>query len=133
MVIDTSVWLDYLYYQQRVDVDDYLGQYFSGNGPVEMLPVIYQEVLQGMRSDKEYQRFRRNVAQFDFYYFSDQFEAAHQAASIYRECRQKGFTIRKPNDCLIAHYCLSYDLSLLTIDGDFDSIAQVFPLQIVKV
>ncbi len=90
MVVDTSVWLDYLYYQQHVDIGDYLNNYLTGNGPVEMLPVIYQEVLQGMRTDKEYRRFQRNVQQFDFYYFSNQFEAAHQAASIYRKCRQKG-------------------------------------------
>ena len=56
-----------------------------------------------------------------------------EAATLYRTCRQQGLTIRKPNDCLIAHYCLSYDLSLLTVDTDFDYIARVFPLQIVEV
>lgn len=133
MVVDTSVWLDYLYYQQHPKVDDYLNQYLGQNSPIEILPVIYQEVLQGMRTDKEYRRFQQNVEQFDFYYFSDPFEAAHQSASLYRKCRQKGLTIRKPNDCLIAYYCLSYDLSLLTVDGDFEDIAQVFPLRIVSV
>ncbi len=133
MVIDTSVWLDYLYYQQYPAIDDYLDHYLGQNGPIEILPVIYQEVLQGMRTDKEYRRFQKNVTQFDFYYFSDPFEAAHQAASLYRKCRQKGLTIRKPNDCLIAHYCLSYNLSLLTVDGDFNRIAQVLPLTVVSV
>ncbi len=138
-----------------------MNNYLGGNGPVEMLPVIYQEVLQGMRTDtdKEYRRFQQNVQQFDFYHFSNQFEATSiyrkcrqkgvtirkpndcliatrnkfEATSIYRKCRQKGVTIRKPNDCLIAHYCLSYNLSLLTIDGDFDHLAKVFSLQIVKI
>lgn len=133
MVVDTSVWLDYLYYQQHPDVDDYLDQYLTQNSPIEMLPVIYQEILQGMRTDKEYRRFQRNVVHFDFYHFSDPFEAAHHAATLYRECRRKGLTIRKPNDCLIAHYCLSYDLSLLTVDGDFEHVTKVFPLRLVKV
>ena len=133
MVVDTSVWLDFLYYHQHPETSNYLDQYLDQNGPIEMLPVIYQEVLQGMRTDKEYRRYRQNVEQFDFYHFSDPFDAAHQAASLYRKCRQRGLTICKPNDCLIAHYCLSYNLSLLTVDGDFDHIAQLFPLQIVKV
>ena len=56
MVVDTSVWLDYLYYQHHPIISDYLDRYLSQNSPIEMLPVIYQEVLQGMRTDKEYQR-----------------------------------------------------------------------------
>lgn len=79
MVVDTSVWLDYLYHKDHPTVDDY------------------------------------------------------QAASIYRKCRQRGLTIRKPNDCLIAHHCLSYHLSLLTVDGDFNHIAKIFPLKMVLV
>ena len=133
MVVDTSVWLDYLYYQHHPDAGDYLDSYLSQNGPIEMLPVIYQEVLQGMRSDQEYQRFRQNASHFDFYYFTDPFEAAHQTATLYHECRRKGLTIRKSNDCLIAHYCISYNLSLLTVDTDFDHIAKVFSLKMVRV
>ena len=37
MVVNTLVWLDYLYYQQHVDIGDYLNDYLSGNSPVEML------------------------------------------------------------------------------------------------
>ena len=45
----------------------------------------------------------------------------------------KGLAIRKAPDCLIAHYALAYDLPLLHKHKDFDSIAKVFPIQIIGV
>jgi predicted nucleic acid-binding protein len=42
------------------------------------------------------------------------------AARRYRSLRKVGITIRKPNDVLIASYCISNDLGLLYLDRDFD-------------
>lgn len=63
----------------------------------------------------------------------DPVEAAVGAADLYRTLRKKGVTIRKPNDCLIAHYALSYDIPLLHYDVDFEQIAQHTPLRFVMV
>lgn len=96
-------------------------------------PIIYQEVLQGIRQDSEFQRISADFLTYDFLLFSDPISAAEEAASIYRICRKKGVTIRKANDCLIAHYALYFQVPLLHHDSDFNQIASVFPLRTVKV
>ncbi len=64
-------------------------------------PVIVQEVLQGIVSDKDFRYF-------NFYFDSltkpieNSYELYYEAAKLYRELRKKGVTVRKPNDCLIA-------------------------------
>ena len=132
MLIDTSVWLDYLYYNRNKKVCDFLDDYLKGNGPVFCSPTIYQEVLQGVRKDQDYQELRIDFLTYWFFQFNNQLLAAEQAAQIYRKCRKKGLTIRKAHDCLIALTCLTFDLELLHADKDFDSIAQVYPLKVVK-
>lgn len=60
-------------------------------------------------------------------------EAAIGAADLYRTLRKKGVTIRKPNDCLIAHYAIFYDIPLLHNDIDFGQIAQHTPLRFIPI
>ena len=100
---------------------------------IHTCPTIYQEVLQGIRQDSEFQRISADFLTYDFLVFSDPISAAEEAAFIYRTCRKKGVTIRKANDCLIAHYALYFQVPLLHHDSDFNQIASVFPLQTVKV
>lgn len=52
------------------------------------------------------------------------------AASIYRECRARGITVRSMVDCLIAAVALENDLEILHNDRDFNAIAAVYPLRI---
>ena len=63
----------------------------------------------------------------------DPVEAAIGAAQLYRMLRKKGVTFRKPNDCLIAHYAIFYDISILHNGVDFDQIARYAPLRIAVV
>jgi predicted nucleic acid-binding protein len=51
-------------------------------------------------------------------------EAALDAANLYRSLRQKGVTIRKANDCLIAAYAIHFSIEICHNDVDFDQIAQ---------
>ena len=90
-------------------------------------------MLQGIRHDKEFLRVRANFTTYNFLLFSDSITAAEEAATLYRQCRKKGITIRKANDCLIAHYALHFNVPLLHYDSDFDQIAKVFPLQVISV
>lgn len=83
MLIETSAWLDYLYYNCFPDVDRFLDQYLAGKSPVDTTPIIYQEVLQGIRKDKDFRQVRQNFTSYRFFQFSNQQEAAEKAASIY--------------------------------------------------
>jgi predicted nucleic acid-binding protein len=54
------------------------------------------------------------------------------AAQLYRAARRQGLTIRRTTDCLIATVCIREGLSLLHSDVDFDHLAVVSPLRLVK-
>jgi len=133
MIVDTSVWIDYLYHNQHSDICDYLDRYLQGESPIYCTPIIFQEVLQSLRKDSDFTRLRQDFLTYQFYQFDNQLQAALDAASIFRKCRKHGYTIRKAYDCLIALTCLHFDLELLHIDKDFDNIAKVFPLKTVSV
>ena len=54
------------------------------------------------------------------------------AAQLYRAARRQGLTIRRTTDCLIATVCIREERPLLHSDVDFDHLALVSPLQVVK-
>ena len=120
VLVDTSVWINFFKGQETAS------SLFLKNNLTNIIiatcPVIIQEVLQGALHDKEFKRVSS--------YFNtltrltgNPYELAHDAAALYREIRKKGFTIRKPNDCLIAIYAIKNDVRLLHDDKDFHFIA----------
>ena len=54
------------------------------------------------------------------------------AAEIYRTLRRKGMTIRNAVDCMIASVAIEHDIPLLHKDRDFNSIAELGALKVVK-
>ena len=129
MLIDTSAWIEYFSrhpnpYQPAVD-----NHILQGN-LIYTCPVVVQEVLQGVIS-QDYQKVKAGLSSAVLLTFSDGFNMAVGAADVYRQCRVKGYTIRKANDCLIAYYALRYNLPLLHQDKDFDHVAKVFPLEVI--
>ena len=53
---------------------------------------------------------------------------AESAATLYRQGRRRGITIRAMNDCLIAAVAIRREVPLLHEDGDFEAIAGYSPL-----
>ncbi|MDR7128780.1 putative nucleic acid-binding protein [Algoriphagus sp. 4150] len=64
---------------------------------------------------------------------ADPYEAAIGSSQIYSGLRQKGVTIRKSNDCLIAWYAVKYNIPIWHQDRDFDMIANQGILKIFKI
>jgi hypothetical protein len=56
---------------------------------------------------------------------------AVQAAANYRLLREKGITVRKTIDLLIATFCIENNHVLLHADRDFDPIQTHLGLQVV--
>jgi predicted nucleic acid-binding protein len=131
MIIDTSVWVDAFRYgssKQALFVADYL----AADKQIYVTPTILQEVLQGVRMDDQYVLIKEGMLAHSMLKL-DPVEAAIAAAQLYRTLRQKGITIRKPNDCLIAHYAIFYDIPILHNDVDFDQIARFSALRIATI
>ncbi|MFD2573248.1 PIN domain nuclease [Spirosoma soli] len=132
ILVDTSVWIDWFNEKSNYSPEtNLLGTYFTQRVPVYATPTILQEVLQGIRSDKDFRDVREVLLSVPILLL-DPVEAAIEAATLYRSLRQKGVTIRKPNDCLIAHYAIFYGVPVLHNDIDFDQIARFTTLRIAN-
>ena len=126
-----SAWIEY-FNKQANPYQPVVDNHILQGNLVYTCPIVIQEVLQGVTA-KDYRRVKSGLSSAVLLTFSNAFQMAVDAAEVYRQCRTRGYTIRKANDCLIAHYALQYNLPLLHRDGDFDHIARVFPLQIAPV
>jgi predicted nucleic acid-binding protein len=91
---------------------------------------VFQEVLQGAKSEKEYKLLRRYLETQRFFHPKDPLDSFAEAARIFFLCRKKGLTIRSTIDCLIAQIAMEHDLLLLHSDQDFHLMANVIPLKI---
>ena len=87
--------------------------------------VIFQELLQGAKSEKEYELLKRYLMGLRFYHPKHPVNSFEKAARIYFDCRRKGVTIRSTIDCLIAQTAIEHDLMLFHNDKDFEAMSGV--------
>ena len=90
---------------------------------------IYQEILQGAKSLKEFNLLKKYLESQHFFYPKHPVDSHAEAARIYFKCRKKGLTIRSTIDCLIAQMAIEHNLALLHNDKDFNAIAKVVKLK----
>lgn len=128
-IVDTSIWIEFLR-SEKNEITILVNQLIDSN-EIILLPVILQETLQGIKNDSLYQLTKEALLS---YYFieNDPIYSAVISAELYRFLRQKGVTIRKPNDCLIAAICIDNKIPLFHNDKDFDNIAKYTSLKIYK-
>ena len=129
VIVDTSVWVDCFRGIQN-EQTQLVANLLVHSKQVTIVPTILQEVLQGIREDAQFVRIRRDLFACTILR-PDPVEAAIGTAELYRTLRKKGVTIRKPNDCLIAHCAIFYDIPVLHNDVDFTQIARHTSLQIL--
>lgn len=122
LLIDTSVWIDFFKGSDTRQVKT-LTDYIQNDDPVFICPTILQEILQGIRSEKQYKEVKEYLLCLNILN-DDAIETAIGAARIYRTLRKKRITIRKSNDCIIAHYAIKYSVQILHKDRDFDLIVE---------
>ncbi len=90
---------------------------------------IFQEVLQGAKSEREYDALKRYLSSQRFYHPIDPIDSFAAAARIYFDCRRSGLTIRSTIDCVIAQTAIEHNLLLLHDDRDYEAIGSVVPLK----
>lgn len=129
ILIDTSVWIDLFAGQETTQVNK-LENLILQKEDLCTCGVVMTEVLQGIRSEKEYRKIL-SVLKNLLYLQMDQ-SVFIQSSNIFRTLRKKGITIRKSIDCMIAAVCLAHNCQLLHNDRDFTFIADSFPLQITN-
>ncbi len=126
VLIDTSAWIGY--FNDFSPIADMVEKLIR-DGEAALCPIVWTEILQGVRDDKAFGEMRLFLSDFVMLN-NDIMSVAEKSISLYRSLRKKGVTIRKTNDCLIASYALLNDVPILQVDRDFSFIAENSSLEL---
>ena len=115
-MVDSSVWIDH--WNSRLTPQVHALRLAQYGSDVAVGDLIILEVLQGFRTKR---MFNHVLQVFLSYPTLDLggVELAVKAARNYRFLRSRGFTVRKPIDCLIATFCIENGYELLHSDRDY--------------
>jgi predicted nucleic acid-binding protein len=128
VIIDTTVWIDYFRGIENAEtawLADQLERQRLG-----LTDLILCEVLRGISDPGQFLLARNELLRF-FVFMNGGAELAVAAANNYRYLRERGCTIRKTIDCLIATFCLQDDHELLHRDRDFQPFESMLGLRVV--
>jgi predicted nucleic acid-binding protein len=129
VIVDTSVWIDALR-----GLPNRQSLWLKGSvsrRDIGLTSLVLCEILQGVISDREFRDFRQDLLQFPVFE-TGSVDLAIKSAQNYRTLRQKGFTIRRTIDCIIATFCIENGHELLHNDRDFDAFEQHLNLRVLK-
>ena len=132
ILVDTSVLIDYFkgIENEPVALFDWA---LDNSIPYGICDFVYQELLQGSRSEAEFLKLNTYLETIPFYYLQHQKESYGQAAFMNVRCPMGGVSIRSTIDLLIAQIALENDLYLLHNDKNFDHMKTVLTdLKILK-
>lgn len=126
VIVDTTVWIDYLNGVTTPE-STWLDREMTRRR-LGLLDLMVCEVLQGLGTDADAIRVLRHLRRFEIFETGG-IELSAEAARNYR--RQRGRTVRKTIDCLIATFCLRESHALLHSDRDFDAFEELLHLEVV--
>jgi hypothetical protein len=127
--LDSTVLIDYFNGKNNWQVeilDSILGRELVVIGDYVLI-----EVLQGIRSDKEFKEAKTILLSFPCFDIGGR-EMAIRSANNYRLLRKKGLTVRKTIDVIIATFCVENNLTLLHNDKDFELFEKYLKLKVYK-
>lgn len=123
ILVDTSVLIDYFRNTNNTSV--IFDEILDNGIPYGICDFVYQELLQGTRTEKEFFILKEYLESIPFYYLTGGKESFENAALLNFRCRRSGITIRSTIDLLIAQIAIENDLYLLHNDRDFDNLSKV--------
>lgn len=125
VLVDTSAWVEFLRDTGTpacIRVGELLG------GGLATCDAIRMELLAGAGSERHRRDLGRLLARATL--VPMQPGDFDRAASLYRQCRGRGETVRVLMDCLIGALAIRAELPVLHCDADFDALARHTPLRV---
>lgn len=116
IVIDSSVWIDFFNGKEAPHTS--ILRHLIDREPLLINDLIYTEVLQGFRHEKDFRKAKQLLNTLTFQSLGGK-EMALLSAQNYRKLRKHGITVRKTIDVLIATFCITQHHLLLHHDKDF--------------
>jgi predicted nucleic acid-binding protein len=128
IVVDTSVWIDFLNGSQSAQSIE-MHRLIRENERVLLTGHVMVEILQGYSSKAEADQIGAFLLEFPFLDPDNPIDYV-AAADLYRTARTSGITLRSTVDVLIAIPCIRVGAWLFHNDRDFDNLATVSDLKI---
>ncbi len=133
ILVDSSVWIDYFRGARNRPVEQLLTWLKGGDATVDLgvADLVVFEVMRGFASPKDQKRAQDLLLALDVVEIGG-LDNALLAAEHYSALRAQGYTVRSPIDVLLASFCIRHGHMLLHRDADFDVMAALRGLQIVR-
>lgn len=128
ILVDSSVWIDYFRGTPTAQTDLLDG--LLDTQELAIGDLIFTEVLQGCKHDKEFNDVRRLLGRLDLVILGGE-DIVVEAAKNYRKLRSLGLTVRGTIDVVLATRCILGGHRLLHSDRDFDAFEQHLGLRCV--
>ena len=124
ILVDTSAWIEFFrkkdpYYKVILELID--------NGRICCVGIVLAELLQGAKSQKEFEVLKEFLYVFDF--LPESTEMWKKAGELSYLLRQKGKAIGL-SDCYISVITISNNVQLLTLDRHFETIGKEVELNL---
>lgn len=120
-LVDSSVWIDYFRGDKNLQTE-YLDRLLEqSEEEVAVADLVVFEVLRGfadVRAQRKAQALLLSTTVVDI----GGLDNALRVASVYRQLRAQGRTVRSPIDILLASYCMTHGHVLLHRDADYESL-----------
>ncbi|RNC63064.1 MAG: Ribonuclease VapC11 [Candidatus Dichloromethanomonas elyunquensis] len=126
ILVDTSVLIDFLRGKTN-DKITFFQQILLKDIPFGISCYTYQEILQGAKDKKEWEKLKSYLSTQTIYFLSETADLYEKAAFMFFNLRRKGVTPRSTIDMLIALIAIENNLELLHNDHDFDAMAVHVP------
>jgi len=125
ILVDTSVLIDY-FKGKNNECTDKFQKILDQKLEFGITYLIYLELLQGSRDDKEYNELKNYLETQKFYDIKNGKVSYEESSKIYLKCRKKGCTIRSTIDLIICQIAIENELYLLHNDKDYEEISKVY-------
>jgi predicted nucleic acid-binding protein len=102
----------------------------SGKTPLGIPALVLQEILSGIRSEKQFAELERKLVS-SFHIVHPDTSQYREAARLRNRCLRAGLSVSGV-DCLIAATAIAGGHQLFSMDEDFDNIARHAPLKLYR-
>ena len=130
MIVDTSVWIEFLRgtgSTAHLALEERIGS----NRRIVVPDVVLSELLVGTTDEHRAARLERVLSQFEIAPIAPVADA-QSAARIQRSCRRQRDTVRNLLDCYVAAAAMRLGLPVLHRDRDFEVMARCVGLETVS-
>lgn len=128
VLVDSSVWIDFLRGVSSHQTERLVGL-IETREDLCICGFVLTEVLQGIRDEKQYVA-TKEVFERLIYLESDK-STFELGATIFRNLRRNGVTVRNSIDCFIAATVVQHNVCLLESDRDYLHIDKHYPLNLL--